>query len=347
MTSCGNIARMRIFLTAILALAACHAPSTSTVPQGLQLSQSTTQTLTAGPNHNFRYQFSPIDNNRISVVYLVPHASGSSITGIESRLNQPNSGLPAVPEFSAVWLVNTSASVAITVAHMDSGSAAANRVSTPTGATMTISPGRSALGYYDPNTTGGWVLLEPGATGLAGPQGPQGIQGATGAQGVAGAQGATGAAGAQGPQGPQGVQGPQGPAGATGAAGPAGATGATGAAGAGFGVVTTSSPSRTLGATFTPSSTRPTLVYYAVRITTSLSLVGGAAGRVELVVDGVVRARCAGGATGTLTVGLALTDMVECTLAYLVPASESVLIRSVNETGTPTYSIASVAEQTL
>lgn len=337
---------MRILLLAILALAACRKELPTTPPTNqLMLSLSTTQTLVSGSNHNFRVQYGSIAQHLISVVYFVPDAGGSTLTGIETRLNTPNTGNPADVPFHTMWLVNTSTTGGITLTHQDSGSAAANRFTTPSSSAYVIPPQRSVLVYYDPTSfpyPGGWIVFSEGAAGPAGPAGPQGPQGATGA---------TGAQGIQGPQGAQGPQGIQGPAGATGATGAAGATGATGPAGAGFGTITTSSPARTLGASFTPSSTGPVLVHYSVRITSALSLTGGSGGRVELLVDNgtpaTVRARCAGSATGTLTIGLALQDVTECELSYLVPTGHQVQLRTVNETGTPTYTLTQVSEQSL
>lgn len=93
------------------------------------------------------------------------------------------------------------------------------------------------------------------------------------------------------------------------------------------------------------------MVHYSVRITSAITLTTVAAGRVELLVgEGTptaVRARCAGGLTGTLVLGVALTNIVECAISYLVPADEEVQLRTVNESGTPTYTITQVTEQEL
>jgi len=137
--------------------------------------------------------------------------------------------------------------------------------------------------------------------------------------------------------------------GPTGATGPQGATGATGPAGAGFGTLSPSTPSRAFGTAFQPSTTVPTFVSYSARVVSALSLVTGQAGRVELRSDTsnpptTVRARVAGGSTGTLAVGLAIADIAEGPLAYIVPAGHYVNLVTVNETGTPTYSITSQVE---
>jgi hypothetical protein len=112
---------------------------------------------------------------------------------------------------------------------------------------------------------------------------------------------------------------------------------------------TVTNNSRTIGTAFQPSATRPTLVSFSVRVVSGLTLSGGAAGRVELRSDSgatpsTVRARVAGGATGTVVVGISMSDTAEGTMTYLVPAGHYVLLQSVNETGTPTYSITAQYE---
>lgn len=195
---------------------------------------------------------------------------------------------------------------------------------------------------------------------LQGPPGPQGPSGAQGDKGDTGSQGATGPAGptgSTGPQGPKGDTGDTGPTGATGAQGPTGATGSQGATGAtgatgasGLSSITETTPTRSLGSAFKPSATKAVLCSYSARIVSSLSLSGGQSGRIELLSDSAnppttVRCRVAGGATGTAVVGLTDTVTVEGVLSYLVPANNFVLLQSVNETGTPTYSITTQFEE--
>lgn len=115
---------------------------------------------------------------------------------------------------------------------------------------------------------------------------------------------------------------------------------------------TVTTPTRALGTAFRPSATRPALVAYAARITTTLSLTAGAIGRVELVSDAVnppttVRARMGGGNSGALVVGLSVSDIAEGTMAYLVPAGHYVLLRSVAESGSPTFALTSQVEEVL
>lgn len=191
-----------------------------------------------------------------------------------------------------------------------------------------------------------------GATGSQGPQGPQGPQGATGSAGATGAQGSQGIQGLTGATGSAGAAGATGSAGTPGSAGATGATGATGPAGAGFGTITQSSPTRVLGTPFQPSASAPTLVCYSARIVSSLTLSGGQAGRMELLSDvanppTTIRCRVAGGATGTGVVGLTVTDTAEGGLCYLIPVAHFVLLRSVNETSTPTYSLTTQSEEVL
>lgn len=119
-----------------------------------------------------------------------------------------------------------------------------------------------------------------------------------------------------------------------------------------FGPVTVATPSRALGTAFCPSSSRAVMGVYSVRITSALTLTSGQSGRVELLSDTAnppttVRARIAGGNTGTLTIGLNTSDVTEGALSYLIPPGHCVLLQSVNETGTPTYSITAQTETTL
>lgn len=102
--------------------------------------------------------------------------------------------------------------------------------------------------------------------------------------------------------------------------------------------------SRSLNSAFQPSSTRPVLVSYSVRVVSGISLSGGASGRVELLSDAsnpptTSRGRVAGGVTGTVVVGLSISDTAEGTLTYLVPAGHFVKLGTTNETGTPTYTL--------
>lgn len=117
-------------------------------------------------------------------------------------------------------------------------------------------------------------------------------------------------------------------------------------------VSSTSTPSRTLGTAFRPSVSRLIVVYYSARVSTPLTISGGAVGRVELLSDSsnpptTVRARVACGSTGAVLVGTSTATLCESELHYLVPIGDYVLLQSVTESGSPTYSINAQSEQTL
>lgn len=98
-------------------------------------------------------------------------------------------------------------------------------------------------------------------------------------------------------------------------------------------------PTRSLGSAFQPSSTRPVDVSYSGRVSCTSTLLGGQAGRLELLSDAAnppttVRARVA----CTLS-GVAATNGVEAPLQYRVPTGHYVLLQSVTETGSPTFTL--------
>jgi len=109
-------------------------------------------------------------------------------------------------------------------------------------------------------------------------------------------------------------------------------------------------PTRSLNTCFQVSSTRDALVSYSVDIATSLSLTAGQQGTVYLrtytnasCTTGVQEVtRFVNGQTGTLTIGLALTQNVTGTLSGVIPAGAYVQIVTENNTGTPvfTYRVA-------
>jgi hypothetical protein len=117
-------------------------------------------------------------------------------------------------------------------------------------------------------------------------------------------------------------------------------------------VVSTSTPSRSLGTAFCPSSTHATAAYYSVRISTPLTVAGGAVGRIELLVDAAnppttVRARVAGGSSGVVLIGTSTSTITEGELHYLIAIGECGLLQGVVESGSPTFSITTQAEQVL
>jgi Collagen triple helix repeat (20 copies) len=204
--------------------------------------------------------------------------------------------------------------------------------------------------------------------GPAGPRGPQGVQGntgATGAQGVVGPKGDTGATGPVGAQGVQGVKGDTGatgPIGATGAAGPQGAQGPQGVAGAtgptgpqgpaGFGTITITTPTRTLGTSFQISATKAARVCYTIRTqVTNPLLAGSSVATVQLLSDAAAtptteRARVSAESTVGLAVSIALTTVNVAPLCHLVPAGHYVRLVS-TITGTGATSIVSQVEEVL
>lgn len=114
--------------------------------------------------------------------------------------------------------------------------------------------------------------------------------------------------------------------------------------------VTPSTPSRSLGTAFQPSSTAVVSAHYSVQIDSTLTVTGGAAGRIELLSDGsnpptTIRASVPGGLTGTAVLGLSVTATAGGELSYDVPAGDYVLLRSVTVSGTPTYTITHQTEE--
>lgn len=216
----------------------------------------------------------------------------------------------------------------------------------------------------DSGTTG--ATGPAGATGATGPAGPQGATGATGAAGPAGdtgaqgPQGAVGSTGAVGPAGATGATGAQGPAGATGAQGTTGATGSTGATGAagatgpqgatgatGGGALVTSSFTSTLaidGAAVQLDATHDVDLSVSVKTVGSTTITSGFDVTVTLQCDATATpttfADVGGGAqTGTIVIGLSLSQTAYSTLRTRVPAAwRCRLVRSAT-VGSPTTTI--------
>lgn len=113
-----------------------------------------------------------------------------------------------------------------------------------------------------------------------------------------------------------------------------------------------SSASRSLNTIFQVSSTRDCLVNYSVDIATTLSLTTGQSGTVFLEIasdSGFTTnvqelARFVNGNTGTLTIGLSLTQNVTGTLTGYVPTAYYSRLRTANNTGTPTFTYRSGQE---
>lgn len=216
----------------------------------------------------------------------------------------------------------------------------------------------NAVGVIEGTGDNRWQVNPAGL----GPPGPAGAAGAQGIPGAAGPAGSTGPQGVAGPQGPSGSQGPQGVPGPTGATGPTGPTGATGAAGAqgpqgpaGAAALVTGSSTPTLtlgGAAVQFDATHDTVYTVSIKITTTISLSGGAAGHVDLLCDTTatpttIVETVQSESTGTLTVGLNLQTSNTLPLQWRVPAGQRCRLVSTNDTGTPTYLITRQVLQTL
>lgn len=195
------------------------------------------------------------------------------------------------------------------------------------------------------NITG--VTGPTGATGPAGPTGAAGAIGSTGATGPTGPTGATGPSGttgAAGAVGATGTQGIQGNPGVTGAVGPTGATGATGATGPAI-VTSQSAATRSLNTAFQVSSSRASMVFYSVRIATTVSIGSNQDGDVILEVasdsgftSNVQTISIAeNGQTITLAIALNSVQTQTIVVSGYVPIGYYVRLRTVNNTGTPTY----------
>ena len=264
------------------------------------------------------------------------------------------------------------------------GSAGPTGLTGPTGATGAASTVTGPTGIGATGPTGSTGATGPtGAIGAASTvTGPTGNTGATGPTGNTGATGPTGSTGSTGPTGSTGSTGPTGvtPAFADPVtisdsvnAGGAAATinrsdhvHAHGVRGGGtlhalftsllagfIGAPVVAHPARALNTTFMPSATRPTLVIYSVRIACTQSTLSGAQiGRAELRSDAgsppvTVQAVVAGGQSGTLVAALTIVDSVGGVLVYLVPEGHNVQIATVNEAGTPAFTLTRVTEITL
>lgn len=117
-----------------------------------------------------------------------------------------------------------------------------------------------------------------------------------------------------------------------------------------YGVTSTATPTHTLGSAWQNTTHRPVLGSYSVRIASTQSLIGGAAGRVELAIGSgsgsqtTVCGRLAGGNAGVTASG---ADTVEGTVSCMIPPGWWGILRSTNEVGTPTYTITTQIEQAL
>lgn len=104
--------------------------------------------------------------------------------------------------------------------------------------------------------------------------------------------------------------------------------------------------SRTLNTTFQPSATYAVHVAYTISIAATITLSGGQTGTVTLLADTnttptTLRNKVSNSNTGTLTIGLNLTNTQEVTLTYLVLPGYNVKLVS---SGTATISITAQCE---
>lgn len=104
-------------------------------------------------------------------------------------------------------------------------------------------------------------------------------------------------------------------------------------------------PSRTLGTAFQISTTRNARVSYAIQIACTLSLVTGQSGTAVLeyaddsgFTTNVVTVQTSiNQNTGSLAIGLNLTQTITVTLSGDIPVGKYVRVRSVSNTGTPSF----------
>lgn len=113
-----------------------------------------------------------------------------------------------------------------------------------------------------------------------------------------------------------------------------------------------SAATRALNTAFQISTTRDSNVYYSIDVTCTLSLSGGQTGTLILEIatnsaftTGVQElGRFVNGNTGTLTVGLNITQDVTGQINGYVPANYWTRLRTVNTSGTPTFTYKSGQE---
>lgn len=113
-----------------------------------------------------------------------------------------------------------------------------------------------------------------------------------------------------------------------------------------------SSPSRAVNTAYQPSTTRDTEVHASVDVTTTLSLSGGTTGKVTLqyaddsgfTTNVVSVQQYTNGNTGTLTLGLNISQIGTADLSGIIPAGKYYRLLTTNTTGTPTFGTPVVSE---
>lgn len=108
-----------------------------------------------------------------------------------------------------------------------------------------------------------------------------------------------------------------------------------------------SSTTRSLNTGFQVSTTRDSLVNYAVNVTTTASLTSGQTGTVAIDIasdsgftTNLQSLSAVNGNSVSLAIALTAVQTVTATLSYYVPAAYYVRLRTVNTLGTPTFSYA-------
>lgn len=111
-------------------------------------------------------------------------------------------------------------------------------------------------------------------------------------------------------------------------------------------------PTRSLNTAFQISTTQDAFVSYSVDISCTMSLTSGQTGSVTLqyaddsgFTTNVKTVQSgSNGNTGTLTIGLALTQIGTAQLSGMIPSSKYVKLVTTNVTGTPTFTYKSASE---
>lgn len=106
-----------------------------------------------------------------------------------------------------------------------------------------------------------------------------------------------------------------------------------------------SSPSRSLNIAYQVSTTRDSFAYYSVDTSCSLTLTGGQSGTVILEIatnsaftTGVqTLSKATFSNTGALTIGLSLVQINTAQVSGFIPKNFWTRLRTVNNTGTPTF----------
>jgi len=112
------------------------------------------------------------------------------------------------------------------------------------------------------------------------------------------------------------------------------------------------SPMRSLNSAFQIDASRDAAVSYTVDVSATLSLTSGQSGTVTLeyaddsgITTNVVTVQSGvNGNTGSLTIGLNLTQTATCSLSGVIPGGKYVRIRTTNTSGTPTFTYRAAQE---